>query len=269
MSFFSRETSVDSGKPIELYQIVSGLQRFYATTSRKSVLYQTQVYEPWAMKRSAIEVSREYNKNQITITVPSNNALALQIMRNPPETLVTLTILRYHEGDNEYATFWTGRITGVKIRSQEAEISAEQVYTALRAQGRRKTYSTQCAWTLYKIGCGVNQDAYRSTGTITAVSGTQIGSAAFGMQPDGFFVGGKMEVEIDGEIVYRRIDGHVGAQVIINAPIPALVSGLTVNAYPGCNHTYQQCMERFNNSINYGGFPWKPLKDPFSGASIY
>jgi hypothetical protein len=42
----------------------------------------------------------------------------------------------------------------------------------------------------------------------------------------------------------------------------------TVNLYPGCNKSMDHCINRFDNILNYGGFPWIPGKNPFGGTSI-
>jgi hypothetical protein len=36
----------------------------------------------------------------------------------------------------------------------------------------------------------------------------------------------------------------------------------------GCDRTFATCQSKFGNSLNFGGFPWIPVKNPFAGDSI-
>lgn len=269
MSFLSREMSIDSAKPIELYHIKTGLRDWYFTSGRKDFTYLLNVYEAVTMKRSAIQQAREYAKATLQVTVPGTLEFAQLFLRDPPEGLVRMTIYRTHEGDSEVSTYWDGRVTGISFDGPQAVIRAEPVYTTLRSQGRRKTYSTQCNWTLYRFGCNVNDQAFKATGTLSGVSGATLSSAAFGTQPSGYFAGGKVVVWVNDEPYNRRVDSHDGTTVVMNNPVPGLAGGGAVEIFPGCDHGYGTCISKFNNSINYGGFPWKPRKDPFSGGSPF
>jgi len=40
----------------------------------------------------------------------------------------------------------------------------------------------------------------------------------------------------------------------------------SVTLYPGCSHTIADCRDKFNNLVNFGGFPWIPSKNPFNNS---
>jgi hypothetical protein len=48
-----------------------------------------------------------------------------------------------------------------------------------------------------------------------------------------------------------------------------LYYGLAVNAYPGCNRTTTECVDKFDNLDNYGGVPDLPGKSPFDGDPVF
>jgi len=48
-----------------------------------------------------------------------------------------------------------------------------------------------------------------------------------------------------------------------------LKSGMEIRAYAGCNRTIQECSSKFNNTLNYGGMPFIPTKNPFGGDPIF
>ena len=59
-----------------------------------------------------------------------------------------------------------------------------------------------------------------------------------------------------------------GGAVTLSAPIPGLKAGDAFEAYPGCDHTLSTCADKFGNQLNYGGFPYIPVKNPFAGDAI-
>ena len=85
------------------------------------------------------------------------------------------------------------------------------------------------------------------------------------MQPDGYYTGG-MIVAPDGSA--RFITAHSGDTVTMARPLASLAGGQTVAIYPGCDHLKETCKNKFNNLDNFGGFPWIPAKNPYSGSSI-
>jgi hypothetical protein len=92
---------------------------------------------------------------------------------------------------------------------------------------------------------------------------------AFGTHPDGWFAGGEFNVTIGGEVLRRLILDHVGTTVLLmGAPYGLAVSD-TFDAFAGCDRSAPVCHGKFDNILNYGGFPWKPLKNPFTGDSVY
>ena len=72
-----------------------------------------------------------------------------------------------------------------------------------------------------------------------------------------------------GQFDRRAIRSQTGAVVAVAFPLPGLAATDTVNLYPGCDHTLATCESKFSNRLNYGGMPYFPDKNPFSGTSIY
>ena len=53
------------------------------------------------------------------------------------------------------------------------------------------------------------------------------------------------------------------AQVVADA-----AGSVPFEAFAGCDRTFATCQSKFGNSLNFGGFPWIPVKNPFAGDSI-
>ena len=69
----------------------------------------------------------------------------------------------------------------------------------------------------------------------------------------------------------RYITQHDGDQITLMSAIPSLVESIegsdgqaAVTLYPGCDHTLNDCINKFDNRDNYGGFQWIPSKNPFA-----
>jgi uncharacterized phage protein (TIGR02218 family) len=83
-------------------------------------------------------------------------------------------------------------------------------------------------------------------------------------RPDGYFVGGMLATTAGA----RMIVGHAGIDLTLVAPMVGLTAGDAVQLYAGCDHTMAHCKDRFGNLDNFGGFPFIPVKNPFTGDAI-
>jgi hypothetical protein len=61
------------------------------------------------------------------------------------------------------------------------------------------------------------------------------------------------------------IIGYVdNTKVTILSAINGLKAGDIVEVYAGCARDLDTCLNKFNNTINFGGFPYIPLNNPFT-----
>ena len=61
---------------------------------------------------------------------------------------------------------------------------------------------------------------------------------------------------------------HSGNSVTLSALLSGLAVGVAFEAFAGCDRTLATCQAKFGNAINFGGFPWIPAKNPFTGDAI-
>jgi hypothetical protein len=88
--------------------------------------------------------------------------------------------------------------------------------------------------------------------------------AAAGTKTNGWFNNGYLE---KGE-ERRMILSHTGTSLTLINFLSGLVPGDSVNLYAGCQRNADDCTRRFNNLVNFWGFPWIPTKNPFSGGLL-
>jgi uncharacterized phage protein (TIGR02218 family) len=266
MSYAARENSIASGHPVELYRFALGAIKWTFTSGQAKVVYQSETYKPTAIRRSAIEQGNEINRSGLEIRVPHDNPVAALFVAIPPEGVVSVTLYRMHTGDpdNDFITLWKGRVLAARFSGSEATLKCEPIATSLKRPGLRARYQLLCRHPLYSAGCGALKDSFRVDGTVAAVSGATVQVAAAGTKPDGYFVAGMLATN-EGK---RMIVGHAGSNVTLVAPMPSLAIGDSVRLYAGCDHSTATCLNRFNNLANFGGFPYIPQKNPFSGDAI-
>ena len=270
MTYATSEASVQSGRPVELYEFLDGTTTYRYTSADGDVVYGGDTYAAVPIARGAVEATSETARLALEITCARSVGVLALFALLPPDDIVAVTVRRLHAGDGEAITLWMGRVLNVTLNNVSAEIHCESVYTSLKRVGLRRLYQKGCPHVVYGPGCGLDRNAFKSTKTVSTVSGTSITLAAMGAFVDGYFAGGYLEWESSGGYFERRaIRSQVGGVVTIGFPLPGLAAAASVNLYPGCDHSLATCTGKFANRLNYGGMPYFPSKNPFDGTIIY
>jgi uncharacterized phage protein (TIGR02218 family) len=196
--------------------------------------------------------------------LPFDLAIARFLSAGIPIGFVSLTVFRAHLGDDEYITHWRGRVMSSSWRGSECTINCEPVFTSLQRAGLRMVYQRQCRHALYSPGCGVDKAAFAVPGTVDTAVANQVFVTAAAAFANNYFTGG-MLTTAEGS---RLIVEHIGTSLTLITPLTVLTGGTPLTLYPGCDHTLDTCTNKFSNSLNFGGQPWLPLKNPFSGDAV-
>jgi len=269
MTFASIESSAQSGRPVELYDFSIGAAHYRYTSADGDVSYGGNAYSAAPIARNAIEATAETARLALEITCDRSLGVLTLFSTMPPEEIVAVTVRRLHAGDGEAVTLWIGRVLNVTWNPSSAAIHCESVYTSLKRSGLRRIYQKACPHVVYGVGCTLNRASFVATKTVSTVSGVTLTIASIGVA-DGYYAGGYLEWERTTGVFDRRaIRSQVGGAVVISFPIPGLAASAAVQLYPGCDHTLTTCTTKFSNQLNYGGMPYFPEKNPFSGTPIY
>jgi len=268
MTYAAIETSVQSGRPVELYEFLNGATAYRYTSADGDVSYGGNTYSAVPIARGAVEATSETARLALDITCARSLAVLDLFSVAPPDEVVTAVLRRMHAGDGEAVIMWMGRILNVTWNNAAAEIHCESVYTSLKRTGLRRLYQKSCPHVIYGHGCGIAKASYKATRTVITVSGTTISLSPTGAV-DGYYSGGYMEWTSGGVAQRRAIRSQEGDTIVIGFAIPGLTNGASVDLYPGCDHTLETCSWKFLNSLNYGGMPYFPNKNPFSGTPIF
>lgn len=268
MTYAAVETSAQSGRPVELYEFVSGSDAWLYTSADGDVSYGGNTYAAVPIARGEVEATSETARLALDITCDRSIGVLDLFLTLPPDQIVAVTLRRLHAGDGESITLWMGRVLNVSWNNEAAEIHCESVYTSLKRVGLRRLYQKGCPHVVYGPGCNVDRASFKATKTVSTVSGVTLTFSAIGAS-DGYFAGGYMDWTSSGATHRRAIRSQVGGTVTINFPLPGLAASASVDLYPGCDHTLATCTSKFSNRLNYGGMPYFPSKNPFDGTIIF
>ncbi len=153
-----------------------------------------------------------------------------------------------------------GRVGTVdSIGRTSAQITVNSDLVLLDLQMPRNVYSPTCQHVLYDSGCGLIKSSFGAAGT-----------AGAGATPSVVPWSGADPKFNQGTITFSSgVNANASANVksavagvsltlsypLLNAP----ASGDTFTVYQGCDHTQATCTNKFNNLVNFRGFPYVPL----------
>lgn len=262
MAYNTYEQSVAQGQPIELYRFAHGVQRWFYCTGLNEIAYNSELYTPDLIKRGEIRLTDNAFDREINIEVSRNNLFAQEFIPGPLDRVTTVEIYRGHGTD--FVTYWQGVVGAVTFDDKTATIRCTPKTSSLKRIGLRRKYQIQCPYPIYSTKCKVNKESYKVTGVISSVSGLNVTAAGISTKSDGWFVGGEF---VCGES-RRMIIEHTGSTIKISSPIIGMSASDSYTAYAGCDHKKETCRDKFNNKLNFGGQPYIPTKNPFTGDAI-
>jgi uncharacterized phage protein (TIGR02218 family) len=156
-------------------------------------------------------------------------------------------------------TLFHGRVSTVDVVGRtSATLTIASDLVVLDYDMPRNLYSPTCLHTLYDSGCGVIRGTYAASGIAASGStATTINySGALANQTQGSMV---FSSGVNANVRATVKSVVVGVSLNLIYPLPSLpASGDAFTVYAGCDHTRATCQSRFNNLINFRGFPFVP-----------
>lgn len=277
MSFDTFEESAHDGVPTSLYELRSGgVVWAYTSGERPHTLFpgtpDELVFVPAAISDGGYTQSGDIVNDDLTITAQKTLPFVELFKATPPSEEVYLTVRRINRGDSDDAPVtWIGTVTNVKIVSAtSAEIVCWMLTSSFNRNGLRLAWSRGCPHALYDIGCKVNKADYALSIEIESLTGATITSAGLAPLDDNYLTGGFFEWVTDVGLVERRpIESQADGVLSVLGTTDGLAVGDWITVYPGCERTSLVCESKFNNLLNYGGFPHMPGKSPFDGDPVF
>tara|TARA_R110002126_G_scaffold77661_1_gene193496 strand:- start:1045 stop:1905 length:861 start_codon:yes stop_codon:yes gene_type:complete len=275
MSFSDQEQSTEGGAPIELYTI-TGSDTFYYTSAAEAYTLDGITYEPAAISRTAPMISGKESSGTITVKFPFNNAFVSRYLGGVPPAPDRISIQQIHTSDAtaEATPFWSGSVSSVKFSSKEASVVLLGIMGRLNDMIPSQTFSWMCDHNLYSKQCRVPESSHTYSFSIVGISPDGVtvtlsdqGQADAKLSSDvAYFNGGTFLTGVDGSqrmgVNFTPTSATNTYTLVLLVPVQGLVEGQAITFTAGCDKSVDTCLIRFNNVLNYGGFPFVPTLNP-------
>lgn len=258
MSYVSKISVAEMGAIAEVYKIQIGDNTYRYAAYTKNIEFQGEIYIAAPIKRTSFSVDKELQIIQLTLVAPLSPEIIAYVANTPVEP-TNIDIWRVFADElTSYRKIFSGALRTVKFKDKVASISCEGISGRLRGKLPRFLYQTFCNYSLFDGYCALNSADYKVSAVVT-VSGETLVSATFAEYADNYFRDGIVKVGTDA----RLITAHTTDTITIQFPFDTrLVTGGTVNAWPGCDKAPETCRDKFANILRFGGFPYIPNHNP-------
>lgn len=307
--FFERENSNEDGSPVLLYEFRRGKLSQYRPGTESANLYDREAsfdyrytssdrdvtilqpqrnaegkiekkayeYKSTAISDEGISQTGESETDSFVIKMPSETEIVQLFRGTAPSDTVHLWVRRIHDGDNDPVIVWVGTVQGVTVNQVGlATVTCQQLTVSFNRDGLHLSWERGCPHALYDHNCRADKAKFGVEGVISAVLGNLIEVDAAASQENSYFSGGFFEYaltdtegNLTGVFERRPIQSHTGNRVELLGLADGLDVERPITLYPGCTRNAKTCKERFNNYLNFGGFPFMPGKTPYDGDSVF
>ena len=248
---------------VELYNFDSSGSNWRFTSADRNLEYGSDVYTAVpGLKRGQIGSMGSIHKADLKIEAPRDNDLVGLFTVSRPESIVSTSIFEADYPVTEVNLIWKGRIVGVALKDSLATIACESIFTSLGRPGLRAMYQIVCRHGLYQAGCNLSSGDFAVSAAVSANDGLALTVPAAAGYEDGYFAGGYLTM--DGQ--YVMIISHTGSAIGIDRPV---IGTGAATLFPGCDHSITMCHGRFDNVLNFGGYPYIPGRTPFAGGQSF
>ena len=268
--------------PIELFEFkVSGAYSatYQYTSSEQDYVEFGNTWSAIPIGRSSIQTNGSVVRDNIKISFAIDNPLIQEFLKVTPDYLILLTVYTVRPSGAFVA--YKGRLAALSADVDRIDMTFESLYTTLKQTGLRENYQRSCRFMLYdketSRGCQVNKHFYRQVLTVSAMDNFTMTVDSPVPDPK-YFEGGMVQHDdyIKATVQARGILEVADTKYKLTSRWPWLVQALldsptgTVDLafYPGCDRSLDMCKTRFDNAKNFGGFPYIPTKNPFSGNKL-
>lgn len=281
--FDAKETSARGGKPGHLFVFTRQSKVWRYASGASDVIVAGDTFTAAPVARSEIKQTLEKAQDKITITLPyqrdstSSEVPPTQSLGDNwhpyiPSDTVSVTCLAYHanDPDSELAVEWTGIVAQPKFEDGKLELICSPMTATDRNKYQGAKWQRACWKTPYSTGlrgCNMIRANFELAATLTAVAGLVVSADEFATAPLSLAGAALSWTTAEGLTERRSVMAHSGTDITLLSGAADLAPGLAVVALPGCPRTWSACAAR-NNTDNYGGSVYKPVKNPYNGVSM-
>ena len=280
MSFDAIANLIKGQRPFFLYSFRRNDQEFLFTNKKTEIIRSVpgitgDTWIPEAITHGNIIDTDQAFRAELPISFPMTNEFAFNQLGFFSVNPMKVRILKgfFNDETNELRAQFVGEVISVMIERTSGQItfSCMTDIAALERKGLSQVIQRPCRHSLYGTDCGVSIDDYKTTVSITTITPNSR-FAQIDANPvlqNGVLRGGILIWQ--GR--YSMIDDNQGNILKLKENLPDLVNAVSIESQfveiaPGCRLTRSDCNSKFNNILNFGGFPWMS-DNPFNGKQVF
>lgn len=284
MAFNDFETA--DGSPVELITFQNGGQLFHVANTVRPYVAGATTFLPLSYTLSPFSQSKDSDDSNRTMVVPNTFGVVnlFNGVLTSQSTRVTVERLHLDDVAQQRQILWQGKIVAINHVNSKVELLLRPVTTG-KETTPPDTFSATCNAFLFESpGCNLTRDDFRHIGTVNSITNNGLNLVIPGLRtqagaldglnggPTGPLTAGELDIywqggyiETPGGEVRDIVEGNVAADpdaVRVIYPFRDLVVLDSVSVYAGCDLSRATCIKKFNNRLNFQGYPDIPEVDP-------
>lgn len=269
MSYDGLDDSVKDGSPATLYAIEIDNKPFFYTDHQRpltrTVKGAVRTFQPNQINRSAISYAYDLNDaSKVDVELPISDPVSYLVNGLVTPQFITVDIYETHVTDPaaEVKALLFGFITDVDANTTDKTTTlsvASLIHSHLNNDVSSVYYSRVCNHDFGDERCRFDIESVARDVIVTGVRLWQVQVNALNIEG---FEGGRAKIVRTG--VAQHVVDVQGDTLFTLGGFSDIVVGDVLRLYPGCDHIIDgDCLTQYNNTINFGGYPRVPRKNPF------
>jgi len=243
---------------VNVYKVIVGPNVWLYTSGEFDLQTASEVWKAIPMKRT--DLTYELKQTNLTLTTPADLEPFNSFKYNVPILPIKVEVYEYPA----MSVRFMGVVTGIKyiVNKNIAEVKLGSTDTIGKTMCPNRTYGQQCSFDLFDELCGLDKNNFTLTLQVSELvweSDNIFSHPDLGNYQEGAFSMGYVLLNT-GESQY--IVEHTGEKIQLLDTLYTLNKATTIDVVFGCNKSLTQCRDKFNNTPNFGGFPFIPTKNP-------
>lgn len=160
---------------------------------------------------------------------------------------------------------FAGRVAEVDFSRSLVSFTVNSHLELLNQNMPRNLWQSGCVNTLYDASCTLLQSSFQTSGTVSSGSTASSINATLAQATGYFDLGILTFTSGANNGVSRTVKTYTNGSpstASLIAPFPNVpVPGDTFHIYPGCDKAQATCANKFNNLVNFRGFPFVPTME--------
>ena len=237
----------------------------------------SQEFESVQVNHGEINMSSDFERQSFTVDLPYDSTYLNELIVVMSSIGISVAIIRVAGGDlsssstidfdEDCFVVQSGELEDFGISGDAIRLNCvpKPLHNALALP--RLWFSRSCQHALYGPACRLSAATFVETGTLTPIDDrlrtVSVAGVSAALAAD-YFTSGTMVHTASGEefsILVCVVTGTTAALTLAHYSEQFSASD-AVALYPGCRHTIGDCTDKFSNTINFGGFPKIPNRNP-------